>query len=166
MKQRPDWESVERQYRIGDLSLREIGRQFDVTHAAIRKHAAKEGWTRDSGARIGTNAKAGLVSTWLVSNKVSMGTARVRSEVRTESAQTERDIEPVSSEPVNSMVNAEMRRVERKTTEEMAIGATLDRRRSYGVISNDDEGRRFEQDGKYFDVVGKEISPKPAAVEQ
>lgn len=42
-----DWEAIEREYRVGQLSLREIGRKYDVTDTAIRKHAKLEGWTRD-----------------------------------------------------------------------------------------------------------------------
>jgi len=42
-----DWESVHREYRAGQLSLREIGRKYDVTDTAIRKRAKLEGWTRD-----------------------------------------------------------------------------------------------------------------------
>ena len=42
-----DWEAVEREYRTGQLSIREIGKLFDVSHAGIGKRARQEGWTRD-----------------------------------------------------------------------------------------------------------------------
>lgn len=42
-----DWEAVEREYRAGQLSLREIGRLFKVTDTAIRKRAKAENWQRD-----------------------------------------------------------------------------------------------------------------------
>src|SRR5690348_9392885 len=47
-----DWEAIQREYRAGQLSLREIGRRLGVTDTAIRKHAASEGWTRDLTDRV------------------------------------------------------------------------------------------------------------------
>lgn len=41
-----DWETVEREYRAGMLSLREIGRRNSLTEGAIRKKAKAEGWQR------------------------------------------------------------------------------------------------------------------------
>lgn len=41
-----DWEAVEREYRAGVLSLREIARQFAISDTAIRKRAKAENWTR------------------------------------------------------------------------------------------------------------------------
>ena len=41
-----DWEAVELQYRAGIRSLKDIGREFDVSDAAIVKRARKEGWIR------------------------------------------------------------------------------------------------------------------------
>ena len=34
-----DWEAIEREFRAGQLSLREIGRRFGLTEGAIRKRA-------------------------------------------------------------------------------------------------------------------------------
>jgi hypothetical protein len=41
-----DWEAIEREYRAGQLSVREIARTSGVTETAIRKHAKADGWTR------------------------------------------------------------------------------------------------------------------------
>jgi hypothetical protein len=68
-----DWESIERDYRAGILSLREIGEANGITHAAIRKRAIKEGWERDLSAKIRAKAEA-LVSKDAVSSKVSTDT--------------------------------------------------------------------------------------------
>jgi hypothetical protein len=46
-KPRPDWEAIEREYKVGQLSNREIGRQYNVTEGSIRAKAKKEGWLRD-----------------------------------------------------------------------------------------------------------------------
>ena len=41
-----DWEAIEREYRAGVLSLREIARAHAVSDTAIRKKAKAEGWER------------------------------------------------------------------------------------------------------------------------
>lgn len=57
-----DWEAIEREYRAGQLSVVEIGRQHDVSHTAINKRAKKEGWQRDLAKRVRQEASARLVS--------------------------------------------------------------------------------------------------------
>ena len=51
-----DWESVERDYSAGLLSLREIAAKYGVSHQAIAKRASKGEWPKDLSAKI--NAKA------------------------------------------------------------------------------------------------------------
>ena len=46
-----DWEAVERDYRAGILSVREIGAKCGCTHTAINKRAKAEGWERERAAR-------------------------------------------------------------------------------------------------------------------
>ena len=65
-----DWESVERDYSAGLLSLREIGAKHGVTHGAINKRANRDGWARDLSAKIKIKADL-LVSTEMVSTAVS-----------------------------------------------------------------------------------------------
>ena len=65
-----DWESVEIQYRAGIRSLKDIGKEFDVSDAAIVKRAKRDGWSRDLRAKIQAKADA-KVSEALVSAKVS-----------------------------------------------------------------------------------------------
>lgn len=57
-----DWEAVEREYRAGQLSVSEIGRQCGVSHTAINKRAKKDGWVRDLAARVRQQVSARLVS--------------------------------------------------------------------------------------------------------
>lgn len=69
-----DWEAIEQDYRAGLKSLREIAAEHGITHAAIRKRAAKDGWDRDLSAKIKARAEA-LVSKAEVSSEVSAETA-------------------------------------------------------------------------------------------
>jgi hypothetical protein len=66
----PDWEAIERAYRAGLLSIREIASTQGITHGAINKRAKRDGWDRDLKAKIQAKADA-LVSKQAVSNLVS-----------------------------------------------------------------------------------------------
>jgi hypothetical protein len=46
-RSKSDWEAIEREYRVGQLSVVEIARQFDLSDAAIHKKAKQNGWKRD-----------------------------------------------------------------------------------------------------------------------
>jgi len=49
-----DWEAIQREYRAGILSVREIASMYQISHAAILKRAKKdpENWKRDLTKRI------------------------------------------------------------------------------------------------------------------
>ena len=47
-----DWESVERDYSAGLLSLREIAAKHNVDESGIRYKAKRNGWTRDLSKKI------------------------------------------------------------------------------------------------------------------
>ena len=51
-----DWESVERDYSAGLLSLREIAAKYNTTHTTIKTKADKENWSRNLGAKIAAAA--------------------------------------------------------------------------------------------------------------
>lgn len=51
-KPNADWESVEREYRAGVLSVREIGKAAGVSHVAVIKRAKRYGWTQNLAARV------------------------------------------------------------------------------------------------------------------
>lgn len=65
-----DWEAIERDYRAGLYSLREMGSLHGLTHGAINKRAKRDGWTRDLSAKMQSKAEE-LVSKALVSSEVS-----------------------------------------------------------------------------------------------
>lgn len=68
-----DWDALAPHFRAGTRALKDIGRQFDVSDAAILKHAKKEGWTRDLKGKIKAKADA-KVSAAMVSAEVSAQT--------------------------------------------------------------------------------------------
>lgn len=68
-----DWEAVEREYRAGLRSLKDIGAEFGVSDAGIIKRAKRDGWVRDRSKKIMAKAEA-LVSEKEVSTKVSAQT--------------------------------------------------------------------------------------------
>ncbi len=70
-----DWESIEREYRAGQLSVVEIGRQHGVSHTAINKRAKKHSWSRDLSAEVRRQVSARLVSPE-VSPEVSFANAK------------------------------------------------------------------------------------------
>ena len=71
MATKPDWEAIERAYRAGSLSIRNIADQHGVSDTSIRKRAKKHGWQRDLTEQVQKAARDKLV----------------RSEVRTEGSQ-------------------------------------------------------------------------------
>lgn len=60
-KPAPDWEAIEREYRAGQLSIREIARTHGTTDTAIRKRAKAHDWTRDLSSQVREQVRADLV---------------------------------------------------------------------------------------------------------
>lgn len=85
-RQRVDWDAIEPHYRAGIRSLKDIGAEFEVSDAAIIKHARLNGWDRNLKAKIKAKADA-KVSAATVSAEVSAQTKiteAVRVEVESE----------------------------------------------------------------------------------
>lgn len=57
-KRKIDWEAIEREYRAGRMSLREIGKSYGLSDTAIRKRALRDGWDRDLSAKVAARAEA------------------------------------------------------------------------------------------------------------
>jgi len=90
-KQAFDWEAIERDYRAGLLSIREVAARHGCTHTAINKRAKADGWERDLQAKIKAKAEA------LVSKR------EVSSEVSSKAAETERQIVEANAEAIVSV---------------------------------------------------------------
>ncbi|KAF0255918.1 hypothetical protein [Pseudomonas putida] len=88
MTKQPDWEAIERAYRAGVLSVREIAAAHEVSHTAINKRAKRDGWDRDLKAKIKAKADA------LVSKR------EVSTEVSSKQAETEREIIELNAEVI------------------------------------------------------------------
>jgi len=69
-KRKTDWDAVERDYRTGAFTLRELDEKYGLSHAGIGQKARSEGWQQDLSIAIrqATNAK---LTAELVSNEVS-----------------------------------------------------------------------------------------------
>lgn len=55
-----DWTTVEKDYRAGIKTLRQIAEENGVSHVAVQKRAKRDGWTRDADARVSAKAKVVL----------------------------------------------------------------------------------------------------------
>ena len=64
------WSEVEVHYRAGVRALKDIGKEYDISDAAIIKRAKRDGWVRDLQAKIRAQAEA-KVSAAMVSEEVS-----------------------------------------------------------------------------------------------
>lgn len=56
-KKHVDWELIEKDYRAGIKTLRQIGEERGVSHTAIQKKAKQFGWVRDLSEKIQQKAK-------------------------------------------------------------------------------------------------------------
>lgn len=90
-----DWESIERDFRAGVLSIREVAKLHEVSEGAIRKKAKSQGWERDLTDRVNKKVRTELV----------------RSEVRTADPQTEREIVEVAAATVVQVVRDHRSRI-------------------------------------------------------
>lgn len=57
-KKNIDWEGVEREYRAGIRTLRDIAEEYGCTEGAIRKKAKGEDWERDLSAKVAAKAES------------------------------------------------------------------------------------------------------------
>lgn len=67
-----DWELIERHYRAGIKTVRQLAQEFGVSHTAVQKRATKYSWTRDLSEKIQQTTR-NLVATKVVASKVATG---------------------------------------------------------------------------------------------
>jgi len=56
-----DWEQIQREYRLGDRSIRQLATQFKVQASAISRRVTKEGWVQDKSAEVRLLSEAQLL---------------------------------------------------------------------------------------------------------
>lgn len=56
-----DWEAIERDYRLGQLSLRALAEKHGCTAAGISKKAKEKGWARDATAEVRERTRSALL---------------------------------------------------------------------------------------------------------
>lgn len=56
-----DWEAVERDYRTGFFTDREIGAKYGCSHTAVQKHARDGGWQKDMAGAVKAATEARLI---------------------------------------------------------------------------------------------------------
>ncbi len=107
---RTDWEPIERDYRAGVLSIREIAKSHGVSDTAVRKKAFADGWSRDLSARVSSQAMADLV----------------RGELRTANPKTEQEIVDAAAATVVSVVREHRTNIQRFNRIALALLDELD----------------------------------------
>jgi hypothetical protein len=70
-----DWEAIERDYRCGQLSIRQIAERYTVAVSAITRRSKKDAWSRDLSAEVAKQTKAKLIECAL-SDAHEIGTER------------------------------------------------------------------------------------------
>ncbi len=61
-KRRTDWEAVERDYRTGKFTLRELETKHGATNSTIARWAKRNGWSQDLSAAVRQATNAALIS--------------------------------------------------------------------------------------------------------
>lgn len=56
-----DWEAIERDYRSGQFTDREIGAKYGLSHGAIQKRAKRDGWQKDLSGAVKAATQARLI---------------------------------------------------------------------------------------------------------
>ena len=96
---RTDWEAIERDYRAGILSIREIAKSQGVSDTAIRKKATALGWERDLSQKVAEKVRTELV----------------RAEFASANPQTEREIVETAAATVVQVVRSHRKRITKQT---------------------------------------------------
>lgn len=77
-RKRVDWEAVERDYRTGQFTLRELEKKHGPAFATISQRAKREGWTQDLQEAVRQATSAKLIESLVTqeSHKATQGTTQ------------------------------------------------------------------------------------------
>lgn len=98
-RHKPDWSEIERQYRLGQLSARELSRKFNVSNSYLARRILKEGWEQDKAPEVHKRVAKQLL---IVGPKGDKGTdGRGQKRDRGQSEPQEADINAAADEQVS-----------------------------------------------------------------
>lgn len=135
-----DWDAIEPHYRAGIRSLRDLGKEFGVSDAAIVKHARVNGWTRNLRGKIEAKTRE-KVSAAMVRAEVSAET-RLTETVRVEvESEVRARIEIAQSEDIKELRDSSML----MARETASTSEQIENLRRLGeIMSEGDEGKMRE----------------------
>lgn len=87
-----DWEAIERDYRAGVESSREIAARHKISETAIRKRAKRDGWERDLTKRVQEKVRTALVRMEVRNSGSQEEKARTEREIVEDAAHTVVDV--------------------------------------------------------------------------
>jgi hypothetical protein len=131
-----DWDLVERDYRAGLKTLRQIGEEHGITEGAIRKRAKRDQWSRDLESRIQEKA----------AEKVRKAQVRVPSTQLTPA--TERETVEQYSDVVAAVD------LKQRDDLELALGSTRTLLEELAALSDPQFRERLEWLGEVMDQSG------------
>ncbi len=70
-----DWEAVQKDFRLGQLTLRQIAKNHNVSASAISRKAEKDHWVQDLSEEVKERTRAALLSNATQSNTEAVETA-------------------------------------------------------------------------------------------
>lgn len=76
-KQTIDWDAIERDYRVGQMSLRALATKHQVTPGAISKKAKAKAWVQDASQEVRERTRAALLTTPEATETVSGNTVSI-----------------------------------------------------------------------------------------
>ena len=145
MAKRIEWDLIEPHYRAGIRSLKDIGKEFEVSDAAIVKHAKKVGWVRDLKAKIKAKAEA-KVSAAAVSAEVSAARAANEQAVVEANAELQYRIRMEHRQDIGrtrGLFQALLGEVETATREKNTFELVLDRIRKLTECESDETAKKM-----------------------
>lgn len=153
-----DWEAVEREYRIGLKTLRQIGEEFGCSHVAVKKRAEREGWVRDLSAKI-REATESKVTKAVVTREVTKETTASERQIVEANAAVCAQV--VLSQRQDLVESAEL---ERKLMAELvAMTDKADQFREFGeMMRSPDQFGQDKINDSYFSAISNQQRVKSA----
>jgi transposase-like protein len=79
-RRKPDWELIEKSFRLDQFSIREIARRHNINVSSITRKAKKEGWVRDKTEEVRHRTKMAMLKQQGSNKKQHLGNVEVTRE--------------------------------------------------------------------------------------